>query len=110
MENNFVEDKQAEREKKKKTEMRDGGLLRHPAEIGKWFRILCFMNIPVFGIFYMLIKLLRKKTPADQRSFAAAFLIFRFLVLLLAGTVLFILYQIGLDFVDTLLKYADRMA
>ena len=81
----------------------------HPlAAIGKWFQVLCFMNIPVLGFLYMLIRMLRKKTPAEHRYFAAAYLLYRVLVLLLAVTVLYILYRVGLDFVDTILQYADR--
>lgn len=104
------EEGQTEKKDRKKTGVDRSRLLKHPAEVGKWFQILCFMNIPVFGFLYMLVKLLYKKTPAQQRSFAAAYLIYRILVLLLAVTVLFILYRLGLDFIDTLLKYADRMS
>ncbi|MBR1742177.1 MAG: hypothetical protein IJ733_09995 [Lachnospiraceae bacterium] len=99
-----------ERKQIRKQKKEAGGVLRHPAEIGKWFQILCFMNIPVFGFVYMFIKLLRRKTPGEQRYFAAAYLIYRILVLVLAGTILFILYKIGLDFMDSILQYADRMA
>lgn len=97
-----------ENKKSEQRQSKEGGAFRHPAEVGRWFQMICFMNIPVFGVLFLLIKLLRKSTPAEQRSFAAAYLIYRFLVLLLAGTVVFILYQVGLDFIGELLKYADR--
>lgn len=115
MEKEEVADSERKKEKrsvkkKDREEMQDRELrLNRGAKIGKWFQMICFMNIPVLGFIYMLVKLIRKKTPGEQRAFAAAYLIYRILVLLLAVTVLYILYQVGLDFVDTILKYADRM-
>lgn len=73
--------------------------------IGRWFQTICFMNLPVIGFIYMLVQAFSKKTPAHRREFAQAYLLYRILVLLLAFTVLFILYRIGLDFVDEILKY-----
>jgi len=73
--------------------------------IGQWFQILCFMNIPVFGFVYMFIMAVRRKTPPLKRSFAIAYLLYRILVLLLAVTILYVLYKLGLDFVDEMLKF-----
>ncbi len=74
--------------------------------IGGWFQILCFSSIPIFGFWYMVVMAVRKKTPQEKRSYAVAFLIFRILVLLLAVTLLYGLYQTGLNFLDGILQYA----
>lgn len=75
-------------------------------KVGQWFQILCLMHIPVFGFFYMLVTALRKKTPPQKKSFAMAYVLYRILVLLLACTIIFIVYRVGLSFVDEILKYA----
>lgn len=80
--------------------------LRNFGRIAQWFQILCFMHIPVFGFFYMLVTALRKKTPPQKKSFAAAYILYRILVLFLAGTILFIIYKVGLGFVEEILRYA----
>lgn len=80
--------------------------LKKYGRIGKWFQTICFMNVPVVGFFYMLVLAVRKKTPAVRKDFAKAYLLYRVLVLLLAFTILFVLYKIGLDLVDGILKYA----
>ena len=75
-------------------------------EIGQWFQMICFVKIPVFGFLYILILALRRKTPQRKRTFAIAYLLYRILVLLLALTILYILYKVGLGFVDEILRYA----
>ena len=74
--------------------------------VGQWFQLLCLTHIPVFGFFYMLVIAFRKNTPPQKKSFAMAYVLYRFLVLLLAITILFIFYRVGLSFLDELLKYA----
>lgn len=74
--------------------------------VGQWFQLLCLTHIPVFGFFYMLVTAIRKKTPPQKKSFAMAYVLYRLLVLLLAVTILFIFYRVGLSFLDELLKYA----
>lgn len=75
-------------------------------KVGQWFQVLCLMHIPVFGFFYMLVVALKKKTPPQKKSFAMAYVLYRILVLLLACTIIFVIYRVGLSFVDELLKYA----
>lgn len=79
--------------------------LQYYGEIGQWFQTLCWIKIPVFGFFYALVLALRKKTPLRRKSFAIAYLLYRILVLLLAVTILYVLYKIGLGFVDEILRY-----
>lgn len=74
--------------------------------VGQWFQLLCLTHIPVFGFFYMLVTAFRKNTPPQKKSFAMAYVLYRLLVLLLAITILFIFYRVGLSFLDELLKYA----
>ena len=80
--------------------------LHYYGEIGHWFQMICFIKIPVFGFFYILVLALRKKTPQRRRTFAIAYLLYRVLVLLLAVTILYVLYKVGLGFVDEILRYA----
>lgn len=80
--------------------------LKQYGRMGKWFQTICFMHVPVVGFIYMLVMALKKDTPAARRDFAKAYLLYRILVLILAFTILFVLYKIGLNFVDELLKYA----
>lgn len=80
--------------------------LRSFGRVGQWFQILCFMHIPVFGFFYMLVTAIRKKTPPQKKSFAIAYILYRILVLFLAAVILFILYKVGLSFVEEILRYA----
>lgn len=77
-------------------------------KIGQWFQTLCLMHIPVFGFFYMLVLAIRKNTPPQKKSFAVAYVLYRLLVLLIAFTILFILYKVGLSFIDEILRYAGE--
>ncbi len=54
----------------------------------------------------MLILAIRKKTPPYKKSFAVAYILYRILVMTLAVIILFILYKVGLSFIDEILKYA----
>lgn len=76
-------------------------------KIGRWFRCFCYMHIPIFGFFYMLIQALRKKIPEEEKTFAMAYVLYRVLVLILAITVLVVLYRIGIDLIDGILAYAN---
>lgn len=72
--------------------------------VSQWFLSICWIKIPIVGFIYALFLALYKKTPYDKKNFARGYLLYRLLVLLLAFTVLYVLYKIGLDFVDQLLS------
>ena len=80
--------------------------LQRYGRVGQWFQILCITKVPVIGFIYMLVLAIRKKTPAYKKSFAIAYILYRLLVLALAVTILFVLYKVGLGFIDEILKYA----
>ena len=82
--------------------------IRKYGTIGRWFQTICLMNIPIFGFWYMVVLAIRKKTPPQRKSSAIAYILYRILVLVLALTILYVLYRIGLDFVDEILKYAGN--
>lgn len=82
-----------------------GEKIKQYGRIGKWFQTICFSHVPIVGFFYMLVLAIRKNTPAAEKDFAKAYLLYRILVLILAFAILYVLYQIGLDLVDGLLKY-----
>lgn len=74
-------------------------------EIGKWFQSLCWLHIPIFGMLYIIILAIRKKTPPQKRYFAIAWILYKVLVWILALTIIYILYKVGLDFVDGIMSY-----
>ena len=80
--------------------------LNKVGSVGRWFQILCFTHIPFFGFLYMLVKALWRKTPQEERHFAIAYLLYRILILFLALAILYVLYKVGLQFVDGILDYA----
>jgi len=80
--------------------------LQRYGKVGEWFQVLCVTKVPIIGFIYMLVLAIRKKTPPYKKSYAIAYLLYRILVLALAVTILFILYKVGLGFVDEILKYA----
>lgn len=82
--------------------------LKWYGKVGQWFQTFCWMNIPIFGFFYMLVKAISKKTPEDKKAFATAYVLYRILVMVLAITVLIVLYRMGLGFVDGILQYVKE--
>lgn len=80
--------------------------IKQYGRVGKWFQTICFIHVPVVGFFYMLVLAIRKSTPAVKKDFARAYLLYRILVLILAFALLFVLYRIGLDLIDGLLRLA----
>lgn len=75
------------------------------ASISQWFLSICWLKIPVIGFIYALILAFNHKTPYDKKNFARGYLLYRILVLLLSLTILFVLYRVGLDFIDQMLSY-----
>lgn len=75
--------------------------------MGNWFLTFCWMNIPIIGFWYMVVVAVRKKTPKERKAFARAFILYRILVLLLACTILYICYRMGLDFLEQILSYME---
>lgn len=74
-------------------------------EASSWFQIICWLNIPVFGFFYMLVLLIRKRTPSHKKNFIIGYIMYKALVWLLAIVLVYWLYKTGLDFIDGMLKY-----
>ena len=75
--------------------------------MGNWFLTFCWMNIPIIGFWYMVVVAVRKKTPKERKAFARAFILYRILVLLLACTILYICYRMGLGFLEQILSYME---
>ena len=99
-----------EPEKKKTKNVRDEKdekEFSRAAQISGWFQTICFMNIPVIGVIYLIVMAVRKKTPPDKKNFAIAYIIYKVLVWLLALTLIYCLYKVGLNLIDGILKYAS---
>lgn len=75
--------------------------------IGQWFQTFCWMHIPIFGFWYMVVLAVRKRTPEEKKTFARAYVLYRVLVMLLALTILYVFYRMGLSFVEQILAYID---
>ena len=75
--------------------------------IGQWFQTFCWMHIPIFGFWYMVVLAVRKRTPEEKKTFARAYVLYRVLVMLLAITILYVFYRMGLSFVEQILAYID---
>lgn len=105
--------KKEERKRERKDDTEDHGTdaeekIQKWGKIGQWFQTFCWMHIPVIGFWYMVVLAVRKKTPEEKKSFARAFVLYRVLVLLLALTVLFIFYKMGVSFLEQILYYVDN--
>lgn len=75
--------------------------------LGQWFQTICWMHIPVIGFWYLVIVAIRRKTPKEKKVFARAYILFRILVLILAATILYIFYQMGVSFLEEILSYIN---
>lgn len=100
-----VKQLQLNQPKPKRTRTKPTRLQRY-GKVGEWFQVLCITKVPIIGFIYILVLAVRKKTPPYKKSYAIAYILYRILVLALAITILYILYKVGLGFVDEILKYA----
>lgn len=75
--------------------------------MGTWFLTFCWMHIPIIGFWYMVTVALRRRTPKEKKAFARAYILYRILVLILACTILYIFYRMGLSFFEQILSYME---
>ena len=75
------------------------------ASVSQWFLSICWLNIPVIGLIYALILAINPKTPYDKKNFARGYLLYQILVLFLSFTIMYVLYQVGLSFIEEMLSY-----
>ena len=73
--------------------------------VSQWFLSICWLKIPIVGVFYALILALSRRAPEEKRNFARGYILYRVLVFLLSLTVLYAVYRLGLGFVEELLSY-----
>lgn len=102
-----AEEQQKAREREAEREAQTEAKLETWGRMGSWFQTFCWMHIPIIGFWYMLVLALRKKTPKEKKAFARAYVLYRILVLILACTILYIFYQMGLSFVEQILSYIE---
>ena len=81
--------------------------IRHWGAVGQWFQTFCWMHIPIFGFWYMVVLAIRKKTPEEKRTFARGYVLYRILVFILALTIIYVFYRMGLSFIEQILAYVD---
>lgn len=102
----YLED--AEKEEQERKEQKERSSEKKETEqvgIANWFVTICYLNIPVFNVLYILFLLIRKSTPKTKKCYVLAFALYHLLVLLLAAMLIYGAVEIGADFVDNLLKY-----
>lgn len=75
--------------------------------MGAWFQTFCWMHIPVVGFWYMVVMACRRKSSKEKKAFARAYILYRVLVLILACTLLYIFYRMGLSFIEQILSYIE---
>lgn len=81
--------------------------IRHWGAVGQWFQTFCWIHIPIFGFWYMVVLAIRKKTPEEKRTFARGYVLYRILVFILALTIIYVFYRMGLSFIEQILAYVD---
>lgn len=105
------ETKKPEKKSEKTKKIKDPEKTKQRVEmwgrIGAWFQTICWVHIPIFGFWYMVVLAIRKKTPQDKKDFARGYILYKLLVYILALTILYIFYRMGLSFVESVLRYVD---
>ncbi|MDE6851322.1 MAG: hypothetical protein K2J67_02390 [Lachnospiraceae bacterium] len=102
-----IKTKQTAREQDAVQEAEPEAKLETWGRMGTWFLTFCWMHIPIIGFWYMVIVALRKRTPKEKKAFARAYILYRILVLILACTILYIFYRMGLSFLEQILSYME---
>jgi len=93
--------------KKHKKKKNAGTRFARSGEISRWFQTICWMRIPVIGVLYMLVLLIRKSTPEYKKDFIIGYFIYKVLVWLLAIILIYGLYKTGINFIDSILQYVS---
>lgn len=75
------------------------------ARAGGWFQTICWLKIPVISIIYIVIMLARKNTPKYKKDFFWGYLLYKALVWMLSIVIIYVLYKIGIGFIDEILGY-----
>lgn len=73
--------------------------------VSQWFLSICWLNIPVIGLIYALVLAVNPKTPKDKKNFSRGYLLYQILVLVLSITIMYVVYQVGLSFIEEMLSY-----
>lgn len=71
----------------------------------QWFLSICWLHIPVIGFIYALILAVNPKTPKEKKNFSRGYLLYQILVLALSITLMYVVYQVGLSFIEEMLSY-----
>ena len=79
-----------------------------PLTLSNWFFTFMCMNIPVIGLFYLLIMSFSKSQPL-KRDFARAYLIYQIIFLTISVVLVFIFCYFGLEILDNALKFMQEL-
>lgn len=74
----------------------------------KWFLTFMYMNIPVIGWIYLLVKAFGRKNT-QLKDFARAYLLYKLVFLLVALIILGLAVYVGLGILDELLAYMEML-
>ncbi len=95
-------EKEAKREAKQQELSKGTG---EYASASQWFLCICWLNIPVIGLIYALVLAIYPGTPRDKKNYARGYILYQILVLLLSLTIMYVVYQVGLSFIEEMLSY-----
>ena len=62
--------------------------------ISDWLFTICWIRIPFFGFLYACVVALRRGNNRTKKNYAAAYIIYRLLVLVLTVAVLYVFYKV----------------
>lgn len=74
----------------------------------KWFLTFMYMNIPLIGWIYLLVKAFGRKNT-QLKDFARAYLLYKLLFLLVALIILGLAVYVGLGLLDEVLAYMEML-
>lgn len=78
------------------------------ASVSSWFLTLMAMNIPVIGVGFLTYLVFSKKHP-EKRSFAIAYMIYKFIFLSISVIIIIALLAVGTQLLDQLLEYMEML-
>lgn len=79
-----------------------------PLTMSNWFTTFMFMNVPVFGLLYLIFIALFSKQPL-KKDFARAYLVYQLIFIGIAVVVVAIACYFGIEMLDNALKFMQEL-
>lgn len=101
-------DQEAPKSRKKRKPRPRPAQAQAPVSVGSWFVTLMCMNIPVIGWIYLII-LACSRSAGAKKGFAKAYLLYKFIFLLITLAILAVAVHYGLEVLDKVLAYMEML-